>query len=214
MLPLAKKRRTAEQPAPTEVVVKDASGEIEILPPQAKASAEDAGVEPKGTKDNEVSPAVRRLYRTKLKRFDATHLDSLIGIRSKLRVSAYLQEGIDKLAGTRRHLSSEFWATFFQEFALQSPMFENLNSDDWDPNEAVRPDLIDALLEARGTNPTSRRTAPFLEWLEYSKGDVNAAELALMLKSSVVCDRVTENMALEMQVAVLKFIGSLWLQTI
>ena len=92
--------------------------------------------------------AINRLFRTKLKKFNKDELVALVGKTSGMSVRRYLQQGIDSLSNSKKHLSSKFWAEFFTEFGLQSPMFEGIESLVDENAEDPPTDLLDALVEA------------------------------------------------------------------
>ena len=52
-------------------------------------------------------------------------------------MSAYLGDGIDALAGTRKYLSTQFWTELFEEFGLSLARFSGVS--DFEEAEPTMP---------------------------------------------------------------------------
>jgi len=206
----AKGKPKAKAIAPARGVPKTPTKDIlsvevhgDILQEQALLDA----VTPSSKKQTELKAEIGRLFRTKLKQFPKSELKTLAGISTGLSVESYLGHGLDALAGTKRHLSSQFWTDFFKEFSLGPRLFSAVHDLVADDIDDERDELIDTILELRHDSPTCRKTEPMMEWLEYNSGDITRNELLLLVRSVLEGDRVSKKHSQECLLAVMKYIG-------
>lgn len=171
-----------------------------------------AGVRPGGVPsccpDAAVNVNVQRLFRSKLKGSDNGELAKMVSKTEKVSAHVFLYRVVAALAGTKKHLSTKFRSTLYDEFGLTSTMFSGLsNLAESEEEPVIRHEIMEALLSARVENPTERKVAPIAKWLSHSDGSLTKDELSVILKGSLEDERVTPMTSLDVLGAAHKFIG-------